>query len=416
MQNSTLDPHPIDPVHDDARPRSPLARARESLLGRRRTGGDGGATSLDDLVTVHRLLGELETATSRLTVSLDRREAMDEVNRRLHRAFSPTVTALLELGHGTGQWSPKLAGGCVLRPSTATEDLPAMLARAIDEPGAVLVADLTSHGLGLAPGSGCGIYVPLRAGGELVGVLAVEHPRVGRYRVADLVVADQLAAEVALVLDSSRRFGRLRAFSADADQARQARDLHDRLGQWLTFISYELEGVIRSQQEPSPELTALYATVQSALEEMRDALRQILTDVGPVRPLVRVAREICERFEERTELDVTFRATHPSARLPMRIETELMRILQEALANCEQHARASSVDVTWDVDGDIAVLTIHDDGVGFDPSRGVRDRAEGLVGMQERADSVGAVLAVHSSPGGGTTVAVRAGAAANKEQ
>src|ERR1700712_3955841 len=105
MQNSTLDPHPIDAMGDEARPRSPLTRARESLLGRRRSGGDGGAASIDDLVTVHRLLGELETATSRLTVSLDRREAIDEINRRLHRAFSPTVTALLELSHGTGQWS-----------------------------------------------------------------------------------------------------------------------------------------------------------------------------------------------------------------------------------------------------------------------------------------------------------------------
>jgi signal transduction histidine kinase len=69
------------------------------------------------------------------------------------------------------------------------------------------------------------------------------------------------------------------------------------------------------------------------------------------------------------------------------------------------------VKVRWDVLDGAATLTIHDDGRGFTPDKGIRDSAYGLVGMRERADVIGARILVRSSPGQGTTITVRAGQA-----
>jgi signal transduction histidine kinase len=88
------------------------------------------------------------------------------------------------------------------------------------------------------------------------------------------------------------------------------------------------------------------------------------------------------------------------------IEVELSRILHEALAHCERHADAASIDVTWDTDGDVGTLTVTDDGAGFDLSRGVRDGARGLIEMRERADAIGARLDIRTEIGKGTTVEV----------
>jgi signal transduction histidine kinase len=95
-------------------------------------------------------------------------------------------------------------------------------------------------------------------------------------------------------------------------------------------------------------------------------------------------------------------------RLPADTETALYRIAQEALTNVAKHARAANVDVILERRADTVLLIIEDDGVGFDPAgAGGGDRGVGLLGMQERAGLVGAMLEIESAAGKGTTVLVR---------
>jgi two-component system sensor histidine kinase UhpB len=104
-------------------------------------------------------------------------------------------------------------------------------------------------------------------------------------------------------------------------------------------------------------------------------------------------------------------------RLPPDAETALYRIAQEALTNVAKHARAGNVDVILERRADNVLLVIEDDGVGFDPAAaGGAGGRFGLLGMQERAGLVGAVLDIESSAGKGTTVLVRmvAGARAGR--
>jgi len=96
--------------------------------------------------------------------------------------------------------------------------------------------------------------------------------------------------------------------------------------------------------------------------------------------------------------------------LPDEVAIGLYRICQEALSNAWRHAEATRAAVTLTCDEDGVVLTIADDGCGFDPSsaRG-RGRCFGLLGMSERAEVLGGHLVVESAPGEGTRVTVRCG-------
>ena len=162
------------------------------------------------------------------------------------------------------------------------------------------------------------------------------------------------------------------------------------------------------------DLDRLYGDVQAALDELRETLRQLRSGVTEDQPFAQVARDVINRFGERSDVDARLVVVHPEHRLAVPVENELLRILQEALNNVAKHARAESVNVRWDVDGGNFELTITDDGRGFETARGVRESAYGLVGMRERAEVIGAQLTIDSRPGIGTTVRVATGITATR--
>ena len=87
-------------------------------------------------------------------------------------------------------------------------------------------------------------------------------------------------------------------------------------------------------------------------------------------------------------------------------EREIWRITKEAVANVEKHARASQLAITWRCDGHRAELVVSDDGVGLGKGQPARLDSYGIIGMRERAASIGARLDFDTNPGGGTAVRV----------
>lgn len=368
---------------------------------------------LERLGEANELLTLLNTVARTLPGSLTLREALDRSRRELVDNFDARVVCLLVHDEHAQDWVPKLSDGCRLRPAYPAADLPAPLAGVKAGGHPLLVPDLSAAGMEpLAPGSGCGLYVPLVARGATVGLLGLEHPVAGRWDDRSLRLLEGLADVLALTVDNARWFGRLRSLGAEEERIRIARDLHDRLGQWLTYISFELERIIAGgdgSSETARELDRLQGDVQSAIDELRETLRQLRSGVSDEAPLAVLGRDTVHRFSERSGVEATFTATHPDERLPVPVENELLRILQESLNNVDRHAKADHVRVTWDVSGGNFELVVADDGRGFDTARGVRDSAYGLVGMRERADVIGARLEIESRPGAGTTVRVAAG-------
>jgi signal transduction histidine kinase len=371
---------------------------RASLAGR-----------VDLLSEANDLLHILNQLARTLPMSLDLREAMSNARQQIQRAFDAEVVALVVLDDLSDEWTPQIAEGCALRPSSTTAELPEPLRRAAESSGPLLVRELDEGAGGVGARSRSGLYTAIKARGRIVGVLGVEHRQARRYSERDLRIMEGLSDVLALTVDNARSFRRLRTLGAEEERSRIARDLHDRLGQWLSYISFELERIITTHDEESPELDRLYGDVQTAIDELRETLRQLRSGVTEERPLARVAGELVERFNSRGPTVATLTVTSPDAKLPVRVENELLRVLQESLSNVSKHAHAERVEITWDVADGVGRLTIADDGRGFDAARGVRDSAYGLVGMRERADVVGARIAIDSSPGRGTTVTVVAG-------
>lgn len=366
------------------------------------------AGKVDTLTETNDLLTMLNTVARTLPTSLNKRDALEAARDQIVSTFRCNVICLLEFDEGENEWIPKLAEGCTLRPSAPLNELPANLRNAVQTRGPRLVRDLRATGEApIAVASTSGLYIRLVARDQLIGVLGIETSSETPYEKKDLRLLAGLGDVLALTLDNARWFGRLRSLGAEEERIRIARDLHDRLGQWLTYIGFELERIISSEDSPNPELSQLYTDIQQALDELRETLRQLRSGISEERSLSLVGAEAAQRFQDRTSIPVSFSVGHDiSTRLPIPVETEMLRILQESLNNIDKHANATSVDVRWTIDEDGGTLQITDNGAGFDASKGVRDNAYGLVGMRERADVIGGKLSIESSDGSGTTIKV----------
>jgi signal transduction histidine kinase len=225
-------------------------------------------------------------------------------------------------------------------------------------------------------------------------------------------------AFIATTLLSRRMYLPVQALTDHAvleERTRLAREIHDTLAQQLTGIVLELEAADTLLNRGSEGRAR--TSVEKARELARGALQEARRSVWNLRPaplsatgLVAAIGHEVEAWEERTGIPARFKARavphHPS--LSPTAEVALLRIGQEALSNAARHGRPEHVDVELRAHAQELVLSIRDDGVGFDPSASApREDCFGLDGMAERARNAGGTLTVVSSPGRGTTVTTR---------
>lgn len=188
------------------------------------------------------------------------------------------------------------------------------------------------------------------------------------------------------------------------ERTRMARELHDTLGHALSAITVELEAARRlARSDPARmqrALTDTQALARDAMRELRGYVEGLRSDTQVVEPEVvaRVARETAERNGWRLDfaVDGDIRA----------LSGAWLQILREALTNTERHARARAVMVHLWREGEALVLSVTDDGRGFDPGA-IEPGHFGIRGMRERAEAMGGTLAVESRPGHGTRLVAR---------
>ncbi|MDD2882087.1 MAG: response regulator [Rhodoferax sp.] len=199
----------------------------------------------------------------------------------------------------------------------------------------------------------------------------------------------------------------------EQERRRVALELHDELGQLLTAIKINLQLGERFKDKAPPELhTENLRIVEEALQQVRrlaTGLRpSMLDDLG----LAPALKWVAEQSASRGGFEVSFHHERTQVRLSPEIETACFRIVQEALTNISRHARATRVDITLCRDGADLLLTVKDDGQGFDlaamQARAVAGGSLGVLGMQERATLLGGQLGIDSSPGQGCAVQLRA--------
>jgi signal transduction histidine kinase len=139
------------------------------------------------------------------------------------------------------------------------------------------------------------------------------------------------------------------------------------------------------------------------VREVRDTLYDLRTDVSQDRTVPMVLEEFAQRIRDRSGMEVNLHIDE-TARIPRLQERELWRIAQEAMVNAERHSHGSRIEVYWLSNGREAVAEVRDNGAGLPIGSAGRMDSYGMLGMRERAASIGAKLAVDSVPREGVTV------------
>ncbi|MEZ5142129.1 MAG: GAF domain-containing sensor histidine kinase [Acidimicrobiales bacterium] len=361
---------------------------------------------LGRLADANALLFSLHRVTQTLPASLDLDDVLDTTIGRLRGLFDFDFAAILVFDDTDNSWQVIRREGTRLATKLTQDELPRAMRAAITEQTTVNAPSLSDADPGLSPKASSGMYAVLPARGSLIGLLAVEHQAPNHFTARDAELLKGFVEPVALAIDNARWFGRLRTVGADEERTRIARDLHDRIGQSLAYLAFELDRIVSNDAKGevvSGSLEQLRDDVRGVIREVRDTLYDLRTDVSDSQDLPTILEQFAARVSERAAIHFELFLDREQ-RLPILQEREMWRIAQEAITNVERHAGASEVRVIWRCNGASAALDITDNGRGFPIGTAGRLDSYGIVGMRERASSIGATLEITSQPDKGTRV------------
>jgi two-component system sensor histidine kinase DegS len=205
----------------------------------------------------------------------------------------------------------------------------------------------------------------------------------------------------------------------ESERKRLARQMHDGPAQSLSNLILRAEIVEKSfglgADQTRTELTNLKKAVNAAFEKTMDFVFELspmmLDDLGAV-PTVRRYVEDCQ---EKTGLTVAFDVVGEERRMAPHVEVTIFRVIQALLHNVWQHANASHVQVTLNLQGSAIGITVEDDGSGFDVDEALASAKEkkslGIATIKQRLEMLGGSIQFESSLGRGTKVTMKIPAA-----
>jgi signal transduction histidine kinase/ABC-type uncharacterized transport system substrate-binding protein len=268
------------------------------------------------------------------------------------------------------------------------------------------------------------VVLPLLAGQSITGLFSVGTVRETRAWPDDLVARLQLLAGIFASALELRRAevaasesalhirdlaGRL-MIAQEEERRRIARDLHDDVNQELAALSIALSAVGARLPSDRSDLREEIARLQARAADASEAIRHLSHELHPGVlehvGLVSALRGYCRGFEREHGLRVTFRTEGELGIVPGNVALCLYRVVQEGLGNVAKHAGAREAWVTVARTGPDVVLTIVDDGSGFDPTEARSHRGLGLLSLDERARLVGGRLSVEAQPLRGTELRI----------
>jgi signal transduction histidine kinase len=229
-----------------------------------------------------------------------------------------------------------------------------------------------------------------------------------------LYFLEELAEHVTPALTNVFLLRRLRARAGAAERARVARELHDGAIQALYGIEMKIEAIRREAREAPPAADEELLEIQTLIRREVLALRELMQALKPSEldsseQLPDVLASLVERFRRDTGISARFITAGARFPLPPARALEIVRIVQEALANVRRHSQARNVLVRLTADGGTCSLVVEDDGLGFEfegrlSGRELDERRIGPAIIKERARIAGALLAVDSTRGAGARV------------
>ena len=219
------------------------------------------------------------------------------------------------------------------------------------------------------------------------------------------LAADQEAQLLQQQSRLARHSDRLLRFE---DRSAIANELHDSLAQRLASLKMQvrvLDDTLRQDNEVA--IWKEMENIQAGLDEANIELRELITYFRlPVdgNGVVSAIEKAVSRFRLTSSIEAVLQNHWPEVNLPVEYERQVLRIVQEGLANVRKHSGADMVRILLNQAHDARRVLIEDDGIGMSLTSGEIDNHFGLSIMQERAGSIGATLQLESEPGDGTRI------------
>jgi NarL family two-component system sensor histidine kinase LiaS len=191
------------------------------------------------------------------------------------------------------------------------------------------------------------------------------------------------------------------------ERNRLARELHDSAKQEAFAASAQLGAALALYEQNPEEAKAHIVEAEQLIGQVRAELNDLILELRPAElmagGLSGALREYAVNWAHQTGIEVDVQVQGEGTLAP-EAERTLFRITQEALANTARHGEAGRVEIRLEYEGDMATLTVRDDGVGFNPE--TPSPGLGLRSMRERTQLLGGEIVVESAPGKGTLIVV----------
>ena len=215
-----------------------------------------------------------------------------------------------------------------------------------------------------------------------------------------------------------RFLGKKLIATTDEERRRLARDLHDECGELLSVLQLGIETLKYQLPEEPPQPRERADQLIALINQLGQNFRSLFNRLHPVMlkhfGLARTLGRLIEEYSGQwPDLEINLHVRGFPDRAHPAVENALFRICQEALSNATRHAQAKEIDIRLEVEETWAVLSVADDGSGFDMQEAIaRSREEGnggigLLNMRERSVLLGGTLEVSSAPSAGAVVRAR---------
>ncbi len=245
--------------------------------------------------------------------------------------------------------------------------------------------------------------LPLQVGARMIGVVVVE--------CAATIASSKLhelrarLSEHSLRLDTALVFEEVRTLATADERRRLAREIHDGIAQEVASIGYAVDEMIAAAPNEHQEagLKKLRHELTRLVSELRLSIFDLRSEVSQGAGFGAALTDYVRQVGTRSGMTVHLSLNETPQRLRVEVESEILRIAQEAITNARRHSGASNLWVTFEADPPHASLTISDDGHGLGVAR---SDSYGLSIMRERAQRTGAHLEIAPRPGGGTQVSL----------
>lgn len=247
--------------------------------------------------------------------------------------------------------------------------------------------------------------VPIRLGERVFGNLYLTD-KPGGFTSEDERIVEALAVVAGSAVSTARLHARLRKVAVVEDRERIARDLHDAIIQDLFAVGLSLQGLGLRVTEPEVQ-----GALEDAVNRLDEAIAELRRFIFGLRPPVWTNRNLNTEVADllgKMSAPYSIPVELTSGRfddLPGSIVDDLVQMIKEATSNALRHGNASSIHVILDRSDDDIIVTVSDDGVGFDLE--TVQRGLGLDNLDHRAVDLGGSLAIRSGSASGTTVTIR---------